>query len=140
MKVICPHCLSINNVPYKQSYKKANCGKCKRSLLETKPIEASASDFDKILANSDIPVIVDFWAPWCGPCKMMAPVFEKTAAHFPLKAAFVKVNTENEQNLAARFGIRGIPTLAVFKNAKEVERTSGAMDENGLKSFVQRFV
>jgi len=140
MRVICPNCLSVNNVPQKESYKKANCGKCKKSLLETTPIELSNSNFDEVVVNSDIPVIVDFWAPWCGPCKMMGPNFEKSAKNFPLKTLFVKVNTEDEQNLGARFGIRSIPTLIVFKEGKEVHRVSGALDENALNSLVKRFI
>jgi len=139
MRIVCPHCLSINNVPQKDSYKKANCGKCKKSLLETKPIELTQSNFDEVIVNSDIPVIIDFWAPWCGPCKMMGPVFEKTATKFPLKTLFTKVNTENEQNLGARFGIRSIPTLMIFKNGKEVHRISGALDEGNLTSLVSQF-
>jgi len=140
MKVICPHCQAINNVPKKDNYKKANCGKCKKSLLEVKPIELTSSNIDRILENSDIPVVVDFWAPWCGPCKMMAPVFADVAMHFPLKALFAKVNTENEQFLGSRFKIRSIPTLVVFKDGKEVDRVSGAMDPRSLENYVRRFV
>ncbi len=140
MRVVCPHCLGINNVPQKESYKKANCGKCKNSLLETKPIELTDYNFDEVIVNSDIPVIVDFWAPWCGPCKMMSPSFEKSATKFPLKILFVKVNTENEQNLGARFGIRSIPTLMIFKAGKEIHRTSGALDENSLNYLVEQFI
>ncbi len=138
MRVVCPHCLSVNNVPQKESYKKANCGKCKNSLLAYNPVELRSSTFDEVVINSDIPVIVDFWAPWCGPCKMMAPVFEQAASRFPLKALFAKVNTENEQNLGARFGIRSIPTLIVFKNGKEVERISGALDATSLSALVSK--
>ncbi len=139
MRVVCPHCLSVNNVPQKDSYKKANCGKCKKSLLDTKPIELNSSNFDEVVVNSDIPVIVDFWAPWCGPCKMMAPNFERAATNFPLKALFAKVNTENEQNLGARFNIRSIPTIIVFKGGREVERVSGALDVNALGSLAAKY-
>jgi len=140
MRIVCPHCKSVNNVPQKESYKKANCGKCKQSLLDTKPIELTDNNFDEVIVNSDIPVIVDFWAPWCGPCKIMGPRFEKSATNFPLKTLFAKVNTENETNLGSRFGIRSIPTLIIFKNGKEVHRISGALDENSLNSLVSGFI
>ena len=140
MRVVCPHCLSVNNIPPKDSYKKANCGKCKKSLLDVKPIELNSSNFDEVVVNSDIPVIVDFWAPWCGPCQTMGPNFEKSATNFPLKTLFVKVNTEKEQLLGGRFGIRSIPTLIIFKEGKEVHRVSGALDENNLNTLVKQFI
>jgi len=140
MRIVCPHCLSVNNVPKKESYKKANCGKCKRSLLETKPLNLTASTFDEVLVNSDIPVIIDFWAPWCGPCKMFGPTFEKVALKFPLKALFCKVNTEEEQELGARVNIRSIPTLIIVKGGKEVHRVSGALDATTLENIVTQFL
>lgn len=140
MRVICPHCLMVNNIPKKETYKKANCGKCKKSLLETSPIALREANFDEVVVNSEVAVIVDFWAPWCGPCKMFGPTFTKVAKDFPLKALFTKVNTEDENNLGARMGIRSIPTLIVFKNGKEVKRVSGALDEASLKQLVTQFI
>lgn len=140
MRVVCPSCLSVNNIPIKESYAKANCGKCKNSLLNTTPLELTQSTFDEVVVNSDLPVVVDFWAPWCGPCKMMGPNFEKSAKNFPLKVLFTKVNTESEQTLGGRFNIRSIPTLVIFKSGKEVHRVSGALDEASLNSLVSRFI
>ena len=140
MRIVCPHCLSVNNIPKKESYKKANCGRCKNSLLENKVITLTQTNFDEIVVNSDLPVIIDFWAPWCGPCKMMAPVFEKCAKEYPLQMIFAKINTEEEQYLGGKFGIRSIPTLMVFKDSKEVHRISGALDEANLHRLVSQFL
>ena len=140
MRVICPSCLSVNNVPKKDSYLKANCGKCKESLLDNKPIILTNDNFDEIVVNSDIPVIVDFWAPWCGPCKMFAPIFNETSKKYPLKAVFAKVDTEQEQTLGSKYHIMSIPTLVVFKNGHEVKRVSGALDPLRLSTLINEFI
>ena len=140
MRVICPNCLSVNNVPKKDSYLKANCGKCKESLLDNKPIILTNDNFDEIVVNSDIPVIVDFWAPWCGPCKMFAPIFNETSKKYPLKAVFAKVDTELEQTLGSKYHIMSIPTLVVFKNGVEVKRVSGALDPLRLSTLINEFI
>ena len=136
LNIVCPHCLKVNAIPKKDSYAKANCGSCKKSLLDTSPLELNESNFDHVIVNSDIPVIVDFWAPWCGPCKMMAPIFEDVAKRYPLKALFVKVNTEALPNLGAKFMIKSIPTLIVYKNGLEKKRVSGALDPLRLSNLV----
>ncbi len=140
MRVVCPHCLKVNNIPKKDEYKKANCGGCRNSLLELNLIDATNQNFDEIVVNSDLPVIIDFWAPWCGPCKMMGPVFKEASSEYALKALFVKVNTEVEQNLGAKYAIRSIPTLIVMKDGVEVDRISGAMDKVNLKRLVDRYI
>lgn len=140
INIVCPHCFKINAIPKKDTYTKANCGSCKNSLLDTNPIELDESNFDHVIVNSDIPVIVDFWAPWCGPCKIFAPIYNQTAQKYPLKALFVKVNTEALPNLGARFQIRSIPTLVVFKTGLEKKRNSGALDPLRLTNFINEFV
>ncbi len=140
LRVVCPHCGKVNAIPPKDHYAKASCGECKGSLLDTKPINLDTAAFERHALNNDIPLIVDFWAAWCGPCKMMAPAFEEAAKAFPLKARFAKVDTEAQQQLAARFGIRSIPTLIAFKDNREVDRISGALNPSQLTDWVRRFV
>ena len=136
INVVCPHCQKVNSIPKKDSYTKANCGNCKNSLLDTTPIELNESNFDHVIVNSEIPVIVDFWAPWCGPCKMFAPIYNEVSQKYALKALFVKVNTQEQQSLGAKFGIRSIPTLVIYKNGSEIKRVSGALDPLRLSNLV----
>ena len=138
INVVCPHCLKVNRIPKKDTYTKANCGQCKNSLLDAKPIAVDANTLGTFIANSELPVVVDFWAPWCGPCLQMAPAFEEAALSMPLQAQFVKVNTEEQQVLGAQYGIQSIPTLIVFKNGKELDRLSGALSASRLQNWVRQ--
>lgn len=138
VNVVCPHCFKVNRIPKKESYAKANCGGCKNSLLQSAPISVDADKLGTFIANSEIPVVVDFWAPWCGPCLQMAPAFEKVALAMPLQAQFVKVNTDEQQALGAQYGIQSIPTLILFKNGREADRMSGALDAGRLQNWVRQ--
>jgi len=140
IKVVCPHCLAVNRVPKKDEYKKAVCGKCKGNLLDNAPISVDDSTFEYVLANTDLPVIADFWAEWCGPCKMFGPTFNEVSRSLPLKAQFVKVNTETAQMTAGKNRIRSIPTIVAFKNGVEVDRVSGALPAPQFMQWVQRFI
>ena len=140
IKVVCPNCSNINHLPKKQSYAKANCGHCKQSLLNTDIQELDNSNFDYEIVNTDLPVIVDFWAPWCQPCQMFAPTFKETATNYALKVKFAKVNTQEQEQLSALYNIRSIPTIIIYKNGLEVHRVSGAIDQAQLTYLANSFL
>ncbi len=135
--VVCPHCQTVNRIPVERMNQRPKCGRCKEPLFTGQPVEVSDAEFDKHLRRDDIPLVVDFWAPWCGPCKMMGPHFKTVAAQMEPAARFVKLNTEQAQRTAAQYGIRSIPTVAIFKNGREVARQAGAMDARTLTSWIQ---
>ncbi len=140
VNVVCTHCLKVNRIPKKESYVKANCGECKESLLTAKPLVANMVSLGKFVNNSDLPVVVDFWAPWCGPCLQMAPHFEKAALAMPLQAQFLRINNDDEQSLGAKHQIASIPAVLVFKNGKEVDRFSGARDSIQIEKWVNQYL
>ena len=134
LHIVYPHCLSVNRVPGTRLSQGPKCGRCHVPLFTGHPIALTASDFDLHATRNDIPLVVDFWAPWCGPCRMMAPAFEQAAKILEPQGRLAKVNTDEEQALGARFGIQSIPTMIVLRGGREVARQSGAL---GLQDLVR---
>jgi thioredoxin 2 len=137
VRVVCPHCATTNRIPRARLGDGPKCGGCKEPLLPRRPFELTKATFDRQVAMTDLPLVVDFWAPWCGPCRMMAPAYEQAAARLAPGVRLAKLNTEDEPDLATRFGIRGIPTLIAFKNGRELARQSGAVDLPRLLDWIK---
>ena len=140
LHVVCPHCHTTNRLPRARLDQGAKCGHCKQPLLEGHPSELTKAGFDRHLAKDDLPLVIDFWAPWCAPCRMMAPAYTEAAARLAPDVRLAKLDTEAEPEIAARFGIRSIPTLIAFKNGREVARRSGASDLPGLLGWIKASV
>jgi thioredoxin 2 len=136
LNIVCPHCQSVNRIPAERDATRAKCGRCKKRLFDGRPHAADQASFDKHIVRNDIPVVSDFWAEWCGPCKTMAPVYETVTAELEPAFRFLKVDTEAEQALAARYNIRSIPTVMVFRNGSIIAQRPGAVDRNTLRSWL----
>ncbi|TDU32547.1 thioredoxin [Panacagrimonas perspica] len=139
-RVSCPQCAAVNRVPSARLADAPICGRCKVPLFGAAPIELDQAAFGRFLADNDLPVLVDFWAPWCGPCMQMAPTFHAAAGKLEPNMRLVKLNTEANPQLAAQLNIRSIPTLAVFANGREVSRQSGALPGAQLLQFAAQSV
>lgn len=138
MNISCPHCNVTNRIPDERLEDKPNCGKCKEPIFTGKPVNLTAANYSKQVLQNDLPVLVDCWASWCGPCMQFAPIFDQAAQTFEPKLRLAKLDTEAEQNIAAQLQIRSIPTLILFRNGKEAARMSGAMPLGQLQQWLRQ--
>lgn len=138
--IACPQCDALNRVPSQRHAEKGRCGKCKASLFTGKPLALTRARFEAHALKAQLPLLVDFWAPWCGPCRMMAPVFEAAAQEFEPRVRFAKVNSDEEPEISARYAVRSIPTLVLFKGGREAARVSGALPAGELRRWIESHV
>ena len=137
IQLVCPHCDAVNRLQAERLDEGPVCGRCKRPLFSGEPIELTGANFDRHVEKSDFPVLVDFWAPWCAPCRSMAPAFSAAAAQLEPHFRLAKLDTESAPEIAGRFGIRSIPTLILFRHGREIARQSGALDSASIVRWVR---
>ena len=137
LHIVCPHCVAINRIPDARLGEAPRCGQCHQQLFTGRPIELTGANFRRTIERNDIAVVVDFWAPWCGPCQMMAPLYAEAAGELEPRARLAKLNTDVEAGLAGEFGSRSIPTMMLFKAGREVARQSGAMGKSDIVHWVR---
>ncbi len=135
LHIACAHCAATNRVPAARLGEDPTCGRCGQALLAGEPVELTDANFEAVVGKTDLPVVVDFWAPWCGPCRMMAPAFEQAAAQLKGRALLVKVNSDDNPLTSSRFGIRSIPTLVKLDHGRELSRRSGALPAGQIVAF-----
>lgn len=138
--IVCPHCTGVNRVPDERLADGPRCGKCGKPLFEGQPVDLTAASFRQHLERSGLPLVVDFWATWCAPCKTMAPAFAQAAVRLEPRVRFGKIDTETQQAIAGQYGIRSIPTLILFRDGLEIARQAGAMNTNGIVQWVEQSV
>jgi thioredoxin 2 len=137
LHLVCGKCGAVNRIPAARLAEGPKCGRCHAAVLDGAPVELDAARFDAFIARNDLPVVVDFWAEWCGPCKMMAPAFAQMAREQRLQFRLAKLDTEASPDVAGRYGIRSIPTLIMFRNGQEIDRAVGALDAARLRAWLQ---
>lgn len=136
--IVCTHCGGVNRIGEGKDASAAKCGKCKSELFDGHPADVAGDNFEKQIARSSVPVLVDVWAPWCGPCRMMAPAYEQAARQLEPEVRVIKLNSDDNQQVAGKLGIRGIPSLLLFSGGREIARMSGAMPASQIVQWTRQ--